>query len=115
LTVGAVPDDEPVTLRGRSLGPAFHRRVVTIAPGRARLYDPGEWRDALVVVEQGEVHVECRAGGFRPFAAGAVLWLTGLPLRALHNRGAEPAVLVAVRRAEPRDVLRTGRGLTRSV
>ena len=99
----AVTDDEPVTFRDRALGSSFRRRVVTIAPGRARLYDAAEWRDALVVVEQGEVHIECRAGRFRPFAQGAVLWLTGLALRALHNRGPQPAVLVAVWRAAPDD------------
>lgn len=98
----AVADDEPVTFRDRSLGSSFRRRVVTIAPGRARLYDAAEWRDALVVVEQGEVHIECRAGRFRPFAQG-VLCLTGLALRALHNRGPQPAVLVAVWRAAPGD------------
>ena len=86
----AVADDEPVTFRDRSLGSSFRRRVVTIAPGRAR-----------VVVEQGEVHIECRAGRFRPFAQGAVLCLTGLALRALHNRGPQPAVLVAVWREGP--------------
>jgi hypothetical protein len=104
--VDAVADDEPVTFRDRSLGSSFRRRVVTIAPGRARLYDAAEWRDALVVVEQGEVHIECRAGRFRPFAQGAVLWLTGLELRALHNRGPQPAVLVAVWRGGPDDAPR---------
>ena len=29
----------------------FDRRVVVLPPGRTRAYDPGEWRDALVVVE----------------------------------------------------------------
>lgn len=101
MTVDLEPGIEPVTFRGRTLGPAFRRRVVIIAPGRARLYDAAEWRDALVVVEQGEVHLECRAGRFRSFVTGAVLWLAGLPLRALHNRGSEPAVLVAVWRAGP--------------
>jgi hypothetical protein len=104
--VDAVADDEPVTFRDRSLGSSFRRRVVTIAPGRARLYDAAEWRDALVVVEQGEVHIACRAGRFRPFAQGAVLWLTGLALRALHNRGPQPAVLVAVWRGGPDDAPR---------
>jgi hypothetical protein len=104
--VDAVADDEPVTFRDRSLGSSFRRRVVTIAPGRARLYDAAEWRDALVVVEQGEVHIECRAGRFRPFAQGAVLCLTGLALRALHNRGPQPAVLVAVWRGGPDDAPR---------
>ncbi len=102
----AVADDEPVTFRDRSLGSSFRRRVVTIAPGRARLYDAAEWRDALVVVEQGEVHVECRGGRFRRFAQGAVLCLTGLALRALHNRGPQPAVLVAVWRGGPDDAPR---------
>ena len=93
-------DDEPITLRDRVLGPGFRRRVITIAPGRARLYDAAEWHDALVVIEQGEIHIECRAGRFRRFRPGSVLWLTGLPLRALHNRGSVPAVLVAVWRAD---------------
>ena len=75
--------------------------MITIAPGRARLYDAAEWRDALVVLEHGELHLECRAGRYRAFDRGAVLWLTGLPLRALHNRGSEPAVLIAVWRADP--------------
>lgn len=101
VTFSAGPDDEPVTFRGRALGPAFRRWVISIPPGRARLYDPAEWRDALVVVEEGELHVEARGGAFRVFRAGHVLWLAGLPLRALHNRGSEPVVLVAVRRAAP--------------
>jgi hypothetical protein len=29
-----------------------------------------------------------------------VLWLVGQPLRALHNRGREPALLVAVSRRD---------------
>jgi hypothetical protein len=95
-------DHEPVTFRDGPLPPGFRRRVVTIDPGRARLYDTAEWRDALVVVERGEIHIECRAGLFRRFVPGAVLWLTGLPLRALHNRGSDPAVLVAVWRTGAR-------------
>jgi glyoxylate utilization-related uncharacterized protein len=76
----------------------FVRRVVTVAPGDRRPYDPDEWRDAIVYVEDGEVDLECRGGGFARFSRGDVLWLTGLPLLALHNRGSEPARLVAVSR-----------------
>jgi hypothetical protein len=83
------------------LGASFDSLVVSIPPGRSRLYDAAEWRDALVVVERGEIHIECRAGRFRPFRQGDVLWLTGLPLRALHNRGPETAVLTAVSRRGP--------------
>ena len=37
------------------------------------------------------------AAGHR-FCAGDVLWLVGLPLRALHCCGSDPAVLLAVSR-----------------
>jgi hypothetical protein len=79
---------------------AFHRRVVTVAPGDHRPYRPDEWWDAIVFVDQGEIELECRAGGLARFKRGDTLWLTGLPLIALHNRGDEPAVLVAVSRRD---------------
>ena len=40
----------------------FDRRVVVVAPGEARAYVPGEWRDALVVVEHGAVDWDEVAG-----------------------------------------------------
>jgi quercetin dioxygenase-like cupin family protein len=83
---------------GRRLPPGFELRVVTIAPGCVRPYDDGEWRDALVVVEQGEIELESLGGTRRRLPHGAVLWLAGLPLRALHNPGAETALLAAVSR-----------------
>jgi hypothetical protein len=76
----------------------FEVRRVAVAPGRARPYDTAEWRDALVVVEQGRIELECLGGCRLTFERGAVLWLTGLPLRALHNRGPEPAVIAAFTR-----------------
>jgi hypothetical protein len=77
----------------------FEIRVVDLAPGRARRYADAEWRDALVVVERGEIELEAEDHTLWRFARGDMLWLTGLPLRAVHNRGAEPARLVAVSRA----------------
>jgi hypothetical protein len=94
-------DAEPITFLGRRLGPSFRTRTVSIAPGSTRAYDEAEWRDALVVVECGTVVVECDAGGRRAFGSGDVLWLTGIGVRALHNAGAESAVLVAVSRRQP--------------
>jgi quercetin dioxygenase-like cupin family protein len=82
----------------RPLPPAFEMRTVSIAPGCALAYDALAWRDALVVVERGEIEIECMHGTRRRFAHGDVLWLIGLPLRALHNRGREAVVLVAVAR-----------------
>jgi hypothetical protein len=76
----------------------FDRRLVRVPPGRARDYEEADWRDALVVVVRGEIELEARTGRRERFVRGAVLSLAGLPLRALHNRGPEPAELVAVRR-----------------
>ncbi|HZO58812.1 MAG TPA: hypothetical protein VFB51_03875 [Solirubrobacterales bacterium] len=76
----------------------FELRAVPVAPGSARPYDEDEWRDALVVVQRGEVELESLRGSRHHFECGDVLWLVGLPLRALHNRGAEPVVLLALAR-----------------
>ena len=75
-------------------------------PGAARRGRPGtslpshdaEWRDAIVMVECGDVELECAAGGRRRFAGGAVLWLAGIDIRVLHNVGVDPVVLVAISR-----------------
>jgi hypothetical protein len=91
-------EKEPVFLVGRTLPPRFRRVKTAVAPGATRPYDEAEWRDALVLVERGEIELECLAGTCCTFRRGAILWLTGLPLRALHNRGRAPAVLVAVSR-----------------
>jgi hypothetical protein len=89
-----------LAIAGRRLPPAFVRREIVIAPGDERPYDPEEWIDSLVVVKDGEIEVECDAGHLARFLRGDILWLTGLPLRVLRNRGAAPAVLVAVSRRE---------------
>jgi hypothetical protein len=107
-------DDEPISLLTRPLSPSFARRVLVVAPGRAHAYDAADWHDALVVVEGGEIELEGRDGGRECFASGAVLWLTGLPLRALWNRGREPAVLVAVSRRLTRAPGTAGRSAART-
>jgi hypothetical protein len=71
----------------------FEGRIVSLPPGGALDYDEEDWRDALVLVARGEIEL----GGER-FGRGSMLSLAGLALRALHNPGAEPAELVAVRR-----------------
>jgi glyoxylate utilization-related uncharacterized protein len=75
-----------------------NRIAVTIEPGGVRPYDESEWRDALVIVEQGEVVLECTRNGFTTFKAGDVLWLVDVPLRQMHNHGVEPTVIVAISR-----------------
>jgi quercetin dioxygenase-like cupin family protein len=76
----------------------FDVRVVEVAPGGERVSHEAEWRGALVLVDRGEIELDCLGGSRRRFARGAVLSLEALPLRALRNPGAEPAVLVAVSR-----------------
>jgi hypothetical protein len=77
----------------------FEVRLVAVAAGRTRPDDEAEWRDALVVVEHGQIELEGLSGTRHTIERGAVLWLAGLPLRALHNRGREPALIVAISRA----------------
>jgi quercetin dioxygenase-like cupin family protein len=77
---------------------AFVLRTVVLAPGSTRTYREAEWRDALVAVTRGGVELECLSGTSYRFKRGDLVWLTGLPLRALHNRGHEPALLLAVSR-----------------
>jgi hypothetical protein len=97
-----MPDDHELSPRfWRRPGSTFVTRVVTLPAGCSRAYDASEWHDAIVVIECGEVELETSAGACRSFGSGAILWLDGLPLRALNNRGTDPAVLLAVSRRHP--------------
>jgi hypothetical protein len=79
----------------------FAVRAVALAPRDERAYVEAEWRDALVIVERGEVELRGAGGTRRRFVRGDLLWLDGVPLRALHNPGDQPAVLRAVSRTLP--------------
>jgi hypothetical protein len=83
--------------------PGFEVRAVAVDPGGHRIYNEREWRDAIVVVASGEIELESVSGVRHSFVRGDTLWLCELPLRALHNRGAESAVLVAVSRRDRGD------------
>jgi quercetin dioxygenase-like cupin family protein len=76
----------------------FEIRAVGVEPGGHRIYHRAEWSDALVLVRRGEIELECLSGTRHRFGRGDLLWLAGLPLRALHNPGPEPALLVTVAR-----------------
>src|ERR687897_650965 len=75
-----------ISLRGRRLPPEYEVREIGLDSGCVRAYDEAEWRDALVVVERGEIELECVRGARLRLGDGAVLWLVGLPLRALAGR-----------------------------
>jgi hypothetical protein len=83
---------------GSGVPAGFDVRRIVLAPGAERRFDEAEWRDAIVVVESGRIELECRSGSRCGFRRGDVLWLVGLPLRALRNSGRTRTVLVAVSR-----------------
>ncbi|HET6751655.1 MAG TPA: hypothetical protein VFL71_20615 [Actinomycetes bacterium] len=100
-------DDDPrrerLSFLGRRVPPWIERRTVVIPAGDRLADDQARWRDALVVVEEGALELECVGGGRRRFVRGDLLWLSGLPLRALHNPGREPALLTVVARRRGTD------------
>jgi hypothetical protein len=94
--VGHEPGGERLNLLGRPMPSGFGVRVVVLGRGCECRYDAAEWQDALVEVDRGQVDLEFCSGARRRFGPGDLLWLAGLGLRALRNRGREPAVLVAL-------------------
>jgi FAD/FMN-containing dehydrogenase len=76
----------------------FERRVVVIAPGAERPVVDAEWRDRLIVVEAGEVELECRGGARARFVRGDVLFIDGLAVCLIGNPGRVPAILATVAR-----------------
>ncbi len=96
MTPGFATPDSPVP------GDRIRRWTVRLEPGGAIDYAAADWADALVIVERGELEVECRSGRRARFAAGAVLTLADLPVRRLHNPRPEPVVLLLAARRNPR-------------
>jgi hypothetical protein len=90
--------DGRLSFLGRPPPRGFDLEVIRIDAGASRPFVNQEWCDALVVVERGHVSLEGESGRSWHFLPGDVVWLSGLPLRALHNHGDEPVVLSAVRR-----------------
>ena len=85
-------------LTAPNLPPSFDRWQVVVPPGTARPTSAAEWAGCLVLVEDGNIEVECLAGGHRSFSAGDLLALGWLPLRTIRNVGDGEARLLAVRR-----------------
>jgi hypothetical protein len=86
---------------GRQLPEGVVCRLVTIAQRSERPYDESEWAGALIVVEQGELELECLGGTRSCFATGSVLCFQRLGLRRLRNLGDEPLLLTAISRPQP--------------
>jgi hypothetical protein len=76
----------------------FSRRVLRVASGLELGLEPRCLHDAIVVVERGELEVECRSGTLRRFGRGSMITIARLPIAHLRSVGADPLVLVAVLR-----------------
>ena len=77
----------------------FQVRTLTLQPGDAVDYLRVDWAGALVVVERGELEVECASGTRTRFGTGSVLTFGGLPLRRLRNPGNSALLVSAISRA----------------
>jgi quercetin dioxygenase-like cupin family protein len=87
----------PFSLTGnRAPPPGCRLRAVTIAPGCQLAGEAVAWAHALIVVELGELEVECAGGGRASFTAGAVLCFRRLDVRWLRNRGGNQEVLLSI-------------------
>ena len=92
----------------------FSRRVFRVEPGLELGVEESPLPDAIVIVEQGELELECRAGTGRRFGPGSMIPLARLPVAHLRSVGPRPLVLVAVSRARlsasDQEMFRPGRG-----
>ena len=96
------PDESAAGALFRGPFPAgFARRVLRVAPGLELALVPGGLPDAIVV-EHGELELECRAGTCRRFGRGSMIPIARLPIGHLRSVGSDPLVLVAVSRGQPR-------------
>jgi len=95
---GAVNDGEVVSFLGRGCPPNVRRRTVVVSPGEALEVRRADWIDTLVVVELGELDVECHDGTRARFGAGAILALDTPEPRRLRAATDTPLVLSALSR-----------------
>ena len=90
--------DPEAIFRGPREMPGCRNSTTTIQPAGSLDYHEADWTGAVVVVLSGLLRLECRSGESASFGEGAVLFLTGLPLRCLTNPGLDPLVLRTIRR-----------------
>ena len=91
-------DAERISFLGKQCPNGFRLRTLTLQPRDAIDYVPTDWVDTVVVVERGELELECRSGTRGCFGEGAILSLSELGLRRLRNIGGTPLVLSALSR-----------------
>jgi hypothetical protein len=87
---------DPISFLGAGCPSGFRLRTLILQPHDALEYHPTEWADTLLIVERGELEIECRSGVRASFGEGALLAVTGLAVRCLRNAGSAPLVLSAL-------------------
>jgi hypothetical protein len=78
-------------------------RTLILQPRDTIDYQRADWVDTLVVVERGELEIECRSGARAHFHEGALVVFAGLTLRRLRNSSSKPLVLSALSRRRGAD------------
>ena len=97
-SAGPDPDERPVSFLGLPTPAGMDVHVVSIPAHTQLVYEPAAWAGTLVVVEAGEIELECRGGTSVCFGARSVLFFDGLGLRAIRNNSGEKVLLSAVSR-----------------
>lgn len=80
---------------------ALLEQRLLIMSGQPRAYSTTDWDNVLLVVERGQLELEWSRGARLRFEPGDTLCLANLDLRALHSAGAQPTLLLALKRATP--------------
>ena len=88
------PRTLPFSLAATRAPPGFEVRGMTIPAGSQRPF-PGDWCAALIVVEDGELEVECALGSQAIFRPGAMLCFAKVRVTWLRNCTSQPVVLAA--------------------
>lgn len=91
-------DAERVSFLGTGCPKGLRLRTLTLQPRDGLDYVPDDWADTMVVVERGELELECHSGTLVWFTQGAILVFAGLGLRRIRNAGGTPLVLSALSR-----------------
>lgn len=72
--------------------------IAELAAGERIPFDPYRWRGRLVMVQTGELHLQCRSGQRAMFRAGSVLSLERLPLVSVSAGTRDAAILLLLSR-----------------
>lgn len=82
-----------ISFLGKGCPSGFRLATTVLAPGTELAFRAADWRDALVIVEIGELEIECTSGARAGFEEGAVLAFAGFTPRCLRNPGDGPLVI----------------------